>query len=574
MLPWSSWHFLKLPFIAKSDGSRRRMAQQEAKRVHLDGLNTRAMAAARVKAQNLAIRREHELKRKSAADAQEEAQKAEEWARRKAAQAALRKAKDDFVLSEQKAAQRVRDEVETRKRDKRRRKEEFEREQSRLAAERAALELQQRRDEEEAAARSEEQQKHLAKLKRQEEAMKVGFAHRRLGRYTVQKEHGYTKGWTCDVCLKIRTGTFFYDANDQDPFQTCAKCLMSVIRTINEGVQIDESDINFGDQTSDDDSDAEPDDALESRRRVQIALFAVESLPVNAVAESEMLTNSIVEEAVGSESADFEAETMLNLIILVGRWSYEGPTKKWIDEGKHTMQVPENCTWTDLLAALLELETVVDVQIAGCTVDGAAAIALDAAHPEYALLNYFTGQTQKRVVSEAEFLNLEAAESTGQRYGTLYKYQVINSNSTLTQCGVKNRSEIQLQLPSPEADAQRAAGFQESVHITSTKSMDGAGFYEVTWRDKRGRSHVVWKRYSRFLDLRTALGKKVPPVLDLPFPKKKAKKKSENVVDERKLTLELFMQQLMLGESPVVAPVLWEDVGKILFSFLTGESDL
>jgi hypothetical protein len=30
----------------------------------------------------------------------------------------------------------------------------------------------------------------------------------------------------------------------------------------------------------------------------------------------------------------------------------------------------------------------------------------------------------------------------------------------------------------------------------------------------------------------------------------------------------------MLGDNPVVAPVLWEDVGRVLFGFLTGESDL
>ena len=44
----------------------------------------------------------------------------------------------------------------------------------------------------------------------------------------------------------------------------------------------------------------------------------------------------------------------------------------------------------------------------------------------------------------------------------------------------------------------QSAGFEESVEITATKTMDGTGFYEVTWCDKRGRVHVVWKRYSRF----------------------------------------------------------------------------
>ncbi len=30
----------------------------------------------------------------------------------------------------------------------------------------------------------------------------------------------------------------------------------------------------------------------------------------------------------------------------------------------------------------------------------------------------------------------------------------------------------------------------------------------------------------------------------------------------------------MLGEEPIVSPVLYEDVGKTLYTFLTGESDL
>jgi hypothetical protein len=39
----------------------------------------------------------------------------------------------------------------------------------------------------------------------------------------------------------------------------------------------------------------------------------------------------------------------------------------------------------------------------------------------------------------------------------------------------------------------------------------------------------VWKRYSRFLDLRSELSDKVPPVKDLPFPKKKLQKKKDSV---------------------------------------------
>lgn len=116
----------------------------------------------------------------------------------------------------------------------------------------------------------------------------------------------------------------------------------------------------------------------------------------------------------------------------------------------------------------------------------------------------------------------------------------------------------------------------------------------------------MWKRYSRFLDLRSELSDKVPPVKDLPFPKKKLKKKKDSVgvcpasrmlsccnplamlqrlksctcdictqvVEERRTGLQEFLQLLMLGDHPMVTPGLHEDVGKVLYTFLTGESDL
>lgn len=48
--------------------------------------------------------------------------------------------------------------------------------------------------------------------------------------------------------------------------------------------------------------------------------------------------------------------------------------------------------------------------------------------------------------------------------------------------------------------------------VSQVKSEDGAQYYQIQWCDKRGRSHTVWKRYSRFLDLRSELSDKVPPV--------------------------------------------------------------
>jgi hypothetical protein len=165
---------------------------------------------------------------------------------------------------------------------------------------------------------------------------------------------------------------------------------------------------------------------------------------------------------------------------------------------------------------------------------------------------------------------------------------------------LKHRAEVQLQLPTAGAappNPTRVTLHQESVLISDVKNEDGTQYYQVSWCDKRGRSHVVrsvivvsmsdlpapfwcclqswrsqhstawhgtgwhtaalqskiepcyqqvcslgnpmcyiymqwlqvWKRYSRFLDLRSELSEKVPPVKDLPFPKKKLKKKKDSV---------------------------------------------
>lgn len=46
------------------------------------------------------------------------------------------------------------------------------------------------------------------------------------------------------------------------------------------------------------------------------------------------------------------------------------------------------------------------------------------------------------------------------------------------------------------------------------------------------------------------------------------------VVDDRRKVLQQFLQMLMLGDHPIVTPGLHEDVGKVLYTFLSGESDL
>jgi len=62
--------------------------------------------------------------------------------------------------------------------------------------------------------------------------------------------------------------------------------------------------------------------------------------------------------------------------------------------------------------------------------------------------------------------------------------------------------------------------------------------------DKRGREYVVWKRYSRFDDLRSTLSKGyMKGVKDIPFPKKqKVKKKaSKELVHKRAMQLTRYV---------------------------------
>ena len=83
---------------------------------------------------------------------------------------------------------------------------------------------------------------------------------------------------------------------------------------------------------------------------------------------------------------------------------------------------------------------------------------------------------------------------------------------------MQGTASVQLQLPaSQDAWAHHVAEIErherhvnpgvaekgkQSVTVTNTKEIDKKTFYQVTWVDKRGRTYVVWKRYSRFATLR------------------------------------------------------------------------
>ena len=60
--------------------------------------------------------------------------------------------------------------------------------------------------------------------------------------------------------------------------------------------------------------------------------------------------------------------------------------------------------------------------------------------------------------------------------------------------GLKHRAEVQLQLPTagaPRPNTTRVTLHQESVLISDVKTEKGTQYYQVSWCDKRGRSHVV-----------------------------------------------------------------------------------
>jgi hypothetical protein len=108
------------------------------------------------------------------------------------------------------------------------------------------------------------------------------------------------------------------------------------------------------------------------------------------------------DEQAASEAADAGAE--LSVVLLAGRWV--GP--KWIDAGKHSVTVPADSTWSETVRAINallergELDGLPHCQLAGGEIDGAAAVALNAGHPELALLNFFTGSTQANLFSPTQ----------------------------------------------------------------------------------------------------------------------------------------------------------------------------
>ena len=255
------------------------------------------------------------------------------------------------------------------------------------------------------------------------------------------------------------------------------------------------------------------------------------------------------------------------------------------------VQVQPGVTWDAVIDSIQQNlpEGLAEITIVGSsTRRGAAFVQLEFPGDEHlSVLNCGAedagcGADRSRVLSDQEIDKLDGVGSCG-----------LFSRETPTLCSsdevpvelLTGASIVQLQLPAtgaawqhfesesqPAAEAGGGDGTQK-IAIIDTKVEDGKTFYQISWTDKRGRTHVVWKRYSRFDTLRTELTKLKKDVKDLPFPKKKKLgSKKDKTVDARVEMLQLFLEKLVIEE--VVAPHPWEDDGKVLFEFLTGESDL
>lgn len=251
-----------------------------------------------------------------------------------------------------------------------------------------------------------------------------------------------------------------------------------------------------------------------------------------------------------------------------------------------TVQVTNGASWAELATLIAEQHGEkfdAELTIVGANSrNGAGHIPLEFPGDEHlAVLNYCGGTGQdyerRRVLSAVEHARVAEDGSFGH-FASVER--VLLETDPLPEDLLTGQTTVQLQLPtSAEAWAyhvnamQPATAVQESIAITDTKEEDKKTFYEITWVDKRGRKHVVWKRYSRFDTLRAELIKHTKEVKDLPFPpKKKVKSKSDKTVGKRTEMLQAFLEGLVI--SGVVQPVPFEEDGLLLFTFLTGESDL
>lgn len=113
------------------------------------------------------------------------------------------------------------------------------------------------------------------------------------------------------------------------------------------------------------------------------------------------------------------------------------------------------------------------------------------------------------------------------------------------------------------------------MSVTNTKLENGIGLYEVTWTDRSGSVHVVWRRYSDFSALHLSLcddcvvGEVVEKIA---FPPKRpllsfSHAQRERLLAERWGSLDDYLVRLVL--EGIVVPRERDAAGELLMAFLS-----
>eukprot|EP01043_Picozoa_sp_COSAG02_P024366 COSAG02_NODE_1329_length_13218_cov_16.986432_2_plen_909_part_00 len=459
---------MDLDFIADAEAARKqqadiaaskRKAKQDAalkakKELQKEDMKRKAAAKARAR-QSAKAQAEENAKRKAA---EEERDRKEElrFQKQKEAQEQGRKAREEMEAEAQAALERARAAAEERRQAQAKAREEVVREKEARkaarfqAAEEARNQAAAKKAEEKAA------KEELRKQREAEEAMKIemydqsGQVLRRLGRYTVQEENGYVRGWVCDICLQIKAGTFFFATStvqgEEDPFRACARCLIDgdVIDLTDDlvfglpGASI--GDIKAADAGSSDD-EAETGGADEGARAAAAKLLAknraiwageaVDGAELDAMSISATLSEVKMEKDAAKD------DSLMTVYIRPGQWlgGSIGDGGKWVQDDRFSVRVPRTATWSELVTAVAASDQARDYSVTGGELDGAAEVPLDGAHPDLAAVNFFTGKTKKRIVSASEYANFPVPfpgqKAEVAKYGVLTRSQVIPGDAAM-----------------------------------------------------------------------------------------------------------------------------------------------
>jgi colicin import membrane protein len=459
---------MDLEFIADAEAARKqqadiaaakRKAKQEAAlnaKKELQKEDMKRKAAAKAKARQSAKAQAEEKAKRKAEEEERDRKEELRFQKQKEAQEQSRKAREEMEAEAQAALERARAAAEERRQAQAKAREEVVREKEAKKA--ARLQAAEEARNQAAAKKAEERvaKEELRKQREAEEAMKIemydqsGKVLRRLGRYTVQEENGYVRGWVCDICLQIKAGTFYFATStvqgEEDPFRACARCLIDgdVIDLTDDlvfgspGASI--GDIKAADAGSSDD-EAEAGGADEGAQAAAAKLLAknraiwageaVDGAELDAMSISATLSEAKMEKDAAKD------DSLMTVYIRPGQWlgGSIGDGGKWVQDDRFSVRVPRTATWSELVTAVAASDQARDYSVTGGELDGAAEVPLDGAHPDLAAVNFFTGKTKKRIVSASEYANFPVPfpgqKAEVAKYGVLTRSQVIAGDAAM-----------------------------------------------------------------------------------------------------------------------------------------------